>query len=213
MVGLFLFHQKLDADGAHREESGKDQWRFVQNSQSELWRTPGLLEGYGIRTQPSFRNTSAAVFGQLDWELSPKLTLLPGARLNYDEKSVAFKRETYGGLQTEDPALLALLRSVYSNQSFTADIDDWNLSGQLTLKYSPRNKTTLFGTYSLGFKPVGLNLGGLPTANGQPLTELAVVQPEKVNHFELGVKSSPIKHSTLNFTVFNTDVFDFKIQQ
>lgn len=210
VVGLYGFYQKLDPDGAHVEESGRDQWRFVMNNQNPLWQTPGLLDGYGIRTYPRFKNFSGALFGQLDWKITDKLVVLPGARLNYDQKYVNFKRETYGGLQTEDPALIALQRQVYSNQEFTADIDDWNLSGQLTTMYKINNKIRSFATVSTGFKPVGLNLGGLPTQNGQPMTELASIRPEQVLHYELGMKSELIRNFTLNATVFRTDIKDYQ---
>lgn len=210
VIGLFGFFQKLDPDGAHVEESGRDQWRFVMNNQNPLWQTPGLLDGYGIRTYPRFKNFSGALFGQLDWKITEKLVVLPGARLNYDQKYVNFKRETYGGLQTEDPALIAIQRQVYSNQEFTADIDDWNLSGQLTTMYKINNKIRSFATVSTGFKPVGLNLGGLPTQNGQPMTELASIRPEQVLHYELGMKSELIRNFTLNATVYRTDIKDYQ---
>jgi iron complex outermembrane receptor protein len=210
VVGIFAFYQKLDADGAHREESGRDQWRFVQNNQNPLWQTPGLLDGYGIRTNPSFKNFSGAIFGQIDWKVSKRFTVLPGIRLNYDQKDVNFKRETYGGLQTTDPDLLALQNSVYSNQAFTANIDDWNVSGQLTVNFKAHESVRLYGTYSIGFKPVGLNLGGLPTQNGEPITDLAVIKPERANHIEFGLKTEPFKNSTLNLTVFNTDIYNYQ---
>ncbi len=210
VVGVFAFYQKLDAIGAHREESGVDQWRFAQTNQNPLWQTPGLLEGYGIRTNPSFKNFSGAVFSQLDWKINSKFTVLPGLRLNYDQKEVDFRRETYGGLQTNDPELIVLQRSVYSDQVFSANVDDWNISSQLTLFYKLSNQIRLYSTYALGFKPVGLNLGGLPTSDGAPLTDLAVVKPEKTYHFEFGIKSEPNKFSTLNLSIFNTDIFDYQ---
>lgn len=210
VVGLFAFFQKLDADGAHVEESGRDQWRFVQNSQNILWKTPGLLDGYGIRTNPSFRNFSGALFGQLDWEMTKNITLHPGIRINYDQKEVDFSRKTYGGLQTQDAELIALQRSVYTNQAFTADIDDWNFSGQLTLNYKINKRVRLYTTYSIGFKPVGLNLGGLPTQDGEPMLDLAVIKPERANHFEIGIKTEPIKNSTLNITAFNTEIHNYQ---
>jgi iron complex outermembrane receptor protein len=210
VLGVFAFYQKLDADGAHREESGRDQWRFVQNNQNPLWRTPGLLEGYGIETYPSFRNFSGALFGQLDWKITNQMALLPGLRLNFDQKEIDFRRQTYGGLQTENRELLALKRSVYSDQAFTANVSDWNLSGQVTLHVKAHEKARLFSTYSLGFKPAGLNLGGLPTENDQPLTNLAVIKPERVNHLEFGLKTEPDRNSSLNFTIFNTDIFNYQ---
>jgi iron complex outermembrane recepter protein len=50
VIGAFILGQNLKSDPYHTEESGSAQWRFVQNTQDTLWETPGLLDGYGIRT-------------------------------------------------------------------------------------------------------------------------------------------------------------------
>ncbi len=210
VLGLFAFYQRLDPVGSHTEESGRDQWRFVQNNQNPLWQTPGLLDGYGIRSFPRSRSFSGAVFANLDWKITDRLLIMPGIRLNYDQKEVDFRRETYGGVETDDPALLALRRSVYSSQAFQANITDWNLSGQLTANYKLSQNVRAFGTYSIGFKPVGLNLGGLPTENGEPILDLAVIEPERVNHYEFGIKSEPNKNSTLNLSLFNSDISNYQ---
>ncbi|WP_108425412.1 TonB-dependent receptor [Flagellimonas amoyensis] len=209
-LGLFAFYQKLDAIGAHILEAGSDQWRFVQNNQDPLWETPGLLDGLTQETRPSFRNFSGALFGQLDWSFADKWSLLPGFRINYDQKEVDFENTVTGGLQTDDPALIALQNRVFTPMSFQTDIDDWNLSGQLTLSHILHENFRVYGTYSLGFKPVGLNLGGIPTEDGVPLLELAVVKPEKVDHFELGLKSEPFKNAIFNLTAFRTDIKDYQ---
>ncbi|WP_353127179.1 TonB-dependent receptor [Parapedobacter pyrenivorans] len=212
VVGLFAFGQSLNADPAHTEESGRDQWRFSQNSESPLWETPGLLEGYGIKTYPSLKTFSGAVFAQVDWAITPRLRLLPGIRLNYDDKSVNFRRETYGGLQTDDPDLLAIKNTVYSAQAFEADIDDTDVSGQLTVAFKATDKINTFATFSTGFRPVGLNLGGLPRENGQTMLELAVIKPERVRHYEVGVKAQPTRNVSLGLTLYNTDVADYQAQ-
>ncbi|MFD2742899.1 MULTISPECIES: TonB-dependent receptor [Sphingobacterium] len=212
VFGLYAFGQKLDADPAHTEMAGVDQWRFAQNSESSLWQTPGLFEGLGIRSYPSMRSFSTALFTQFDWKILPDLRLLPGLRLNYDDKSVNFRREVFGGLQTEDPALIALQRGLYSDQAFEARVDDTNLSGQITLAYKANEKINTFATFSTGFKPVGLNLGGLPNQDGQPMLELAVIRPERVAHYELGIKTNPTTNMQLNLTVYNTDVRDYQTQ-
>src|SRR5690606_1457238 len=135
VVGLFAFGQSLHAAPAHTEEAGRNQWRFSQNSESPIWQTTGLLEGYGIKTHPSLKTFSGAVFAQVDWAITPQLRVLPGIRLNYDDKSVDFRRETYGGLQTDDPELLAIKNAVYSAQAFQVDIDNTDVSGQLTVAF------------------------------------------------------------------------------
>lgn len=212
VIGVFILGQDLNTDPVHTEESGAAQWRFSQNSTSQLWRTPGLFDGFGINTTSRLQSLSSAVFGQIDWAFASKWHLLPGLRFNYDKKEVAFERKTYGGLQTTDPALLALKRVVYTDQSFTADAEDRNFSGQLTLSYRPSKKVNAFATYSTSYKPVGVNLGGLPTANGEVLVDLARVKPEYVNHAEIGVKTTPTQNVTLNLVIHATQIDDYQTQ-
>lgn len=214
VVGVYGIGQELLTSPEHIEESGRDQWRFVQTSTSPLWATPGLLDGYGIKTKSSLNTISAAVFGQLDFAITDALHVLPGIRYNYDEKRVDYKRTTYGGLETNDPALLALKKSVYSNQEFQAQVDNTNISGNLTLQYKFSDAINTYATYAKNFKPVGINLGGLPTETKsgvtRVMTELATVKPEEVDHIEIGIKTKPFKKTTLNATVFNTDIKNYQ---
>jgi iron complex outermembrane receptor protein len=212
VIGVFAIGQDLQTDPVHTEESGAAQWRFSQNTTSDLWRTPGLFDGYGIRTTSRLQTFSGAAFSQLDWTITNRLHLLPGIRYNYDQKEVVYDRKTYGGLETTDPALLALKRAVYTDQAFEVDVDESNLSGQLTLAYKASSRFNAFATYSTSFKPIGVNLGGLPTASGEVLIDLARVKPEYVTHFELGIKTSPTQNSTLNLVFHNTDIRDFQTQ-
>jgi len=212
VIGVFAIGQDLKTDPVHIEESGAAQWRFSQSSTSALWKTPGLLEGYGIKTTSRLKSFGGAVFGQLDWAITDKLHLLPGIRFNYDKKDVDYDRQTYGGLQTSDPALIALKNAVYTNQAFKVDVDENNFSGQATLAYKASAQLNAFATYSNSYKPVGVNLGGLPTANGAILTDLAKVKPEYVTHFEAGIKTRPTPQSTLNLVFYNTNIKDYQTQ-
>lgn len=214
VFGVFAIQQELESDPVHREELGPDQWRFlVPNAASAAqYRTPGLFDGFGTDSSPGLETFSAAVFGQLDWRLDDNLSLLTGLRFNYDEKDVNFTRIRSGGSVLTDPALLALRNAQYSNQAFQAKIDDDNVTGTLTLNYALNDAVNVYGTYSTGFKPVGLNLGGLPTDAGRVMTELAVIKPEYVQHYELGVKTSPLPNAWLNFVAYQTDIEDYQAQ-
>ena len=214
VFGLFAIKQDVEADTVHRGELGSDQWRFQNSNPSDeaLWRTPGLLDGLGTSTLPTLESFSAALYGQLDWRLSDRLNLLTGLRFNYDEKDVDFQRTVSGGLETDDPALIALQDSVYSEQSFAASIDNDNVTGTVTLNYALLDNVNVYGTYSTGYKPVGLNLGGLPRDSGRVMTELAVLEPEYVQHYELGVKTSPLPGATLNVVAYQTNIKDYQAQ-
>ncbi|MCG9791300.1 TonB-dependent receptor [Flavobacterium algicola] len=208
--GLFFINQKVITDGT--EESGSAQWRFAKSTTSSLWETPGLFEGYGIKTNSTIHSSSSAVFGQVNWAINDRLHLLPGIRFNYDKKEANYDRKTYGGLQTTDPALIALQRSVYSDQAFDTSTDNTDFSGNITASYKLSSKINTYATFAKSYKPVGVNVGGLPTLNGAPILELAVIKPEEVNHYEIGIKTTPFTNSVLNFTLFNTDVKDYQTQ-
>jgi len=212
VVGVFYMDQEVKITGT--EESGSAQWRFSQSStgtaNDALWRTPNLFEGYGIYTNASIKSKSAAVFASIDWQIVEHLHVLPGVRLNYDEKVVDYNRVARGGLETTDPALLALKNGVYSSQDYKADADETNFTYLFTLAYKPSRRINAFATYSTSFKPVGVNVAGLPTVNGEAATDLAVIKPEDTKHYELGIKSTPINNLTLNATFHSSDIKDYQ---
>ena len=209
VVGLYFIDQEVKVDGT--EESGFSQWRFSQSTtNTALWKTPGLFEGYGVYTKASIQSKSAAVFANLDWQIGDRFHILPGVRFNYDEKNVSYNRAAAGGLQTTDPTLLALKNGVYSSQAYLAYADERNITYQLTVSYKVTERVNAFTTYSTSFKPVGVNVAGLPTVNGAAATDLAVIKPEDVRHSEFGIKSNPVDNFILNLTLHNTDIKNYQ---
>jgi iron complex outermembrane receptor protein len=212
VAGVFAFHQALDSNPSFKQEQGYAAARFLL-APSAAAATRGLLDGYGYDQFLKFRNTSAAAFGQLEWLVTDRLRILPGLRFNYDDKSVDFDQVVYGGLQTTNPALMALKLSVLTPQAYVGDVDDTNTSGQLTVAYQVSSRVNTYATHATGFKSVGLNLNGVPTdALGDPVLSAATVKPEDVRHYEVGVKTEPFPGLTANFTIFNTGIKDYQTQ-
>jgi iron complex outermembrane receptor protein len=212
VVGVFGFHQTIASDRTFRQEQGAAAARVLLAPSANA-ATPGLLDGYGFRQFVDYRNTSAAVFGQVEWSLTDRLRVLPGLRFNYDSKAVDFDQQVYGGLQTTDPVLVALQRSILAPQRYSADVADTNVSGQFTAAYTVSSAVNAYATYATGFKSVGLNLNGVPTdANNQPVIAAATVKPEDVRNIEVGAKTQPFRGVTANATLFNTDIKDFQTQ-
>ncbi len=226
VVGLYYIDQEVKTDGL--EQSGKDQWAFSRTSRSRLWRTPGLLDNFGTRTNSSIKSQSAAAFANIDWEILEGLHVLPGIRFNYDRKDVFFDRRAFGGLDTatytksgitadslksEKKILQGFKNGVYRNQFYVADAVENNFTYQVTIAYRPNQKINAFATYSTSFKPVGVNVAGLPTissTNTAPDLSLAVIRPEYVTHYEFGIKSNPTDKLTLNVVYHNTDITDYQ---
>lgn len=210
VVGVFFIGQNLKSDPAHIEEAGPDQWRFQQNTtDTALWQTPGLFDGHGSSTVFTLESFGAAAFANLDWRITPWLHVMPGVRYNYDKKTVNYNRTAYGLYETTDPALMAI-RTIYTDQAFNFKASESNVTGQLTISFKPTDKVNAFGTYSTSYKPVGVNVGGLPTVNGQADLSLAQIKPEYTSHFEFGLKTVPSRHATLNVTAHYTEVEDYQ---
>jgi iron complex outermembrane receptor protein len=203
-VGAFAFHQKIRSTG--RQEQGAAAARFLL-APGALAATPGLLDRYGQTSDVRSTGTTVATFGQIEWTVTERVRILPGLRFNYDEKHVDYRSDVYGGLQTADPALIALQRSVLAPQAYEAGAHSGNVSGQLTAAIQARPGVNLFATYATSYKPVGLNLSGLPTdASGQPALALATVEPEDERHIEVGLKTEPWRGATANLAVYDTAI-------
>lgn len=210
VVGVFAFRQTIDSNGL--QEQGSAAARFLL-APTPAALTPGLLDGYGQTSTIASEHVSAAVFGQLEWSVTDRLRILPGLRFNYDQKEVDYDSQVYGGLATADPALIALQRSILAPQSYSAEADDTNLSGQLTIAYDVTDNANVYATYATSFKSVGLNLGGLPTdAAGNPILSAATVRPEEVSHIELGLKSTPLPGVRANITFYETTIENYQAQ-
>jgi iron complex outermembrane receptor protein len=212
VAGAFLFRQDIQSDPVIKQEQGSAAARFLL-APGAAASTPGLLDGYGFNQNLKYDNVSAALFGQLQWSIGDRLRVLPGLRLNYDTKNVDFDQQVYGGLQTTNPALLALKLSVLAPQAYKTNVDDTNTSGQLTVAYKIGERANAYATYATGFKSVGLNLNGVPTdANNNPVLAAAAVKPEHVRNYEAGVKTTPFRTVTANLAVFDTEIEDFQAQ-
>jgi iron complex outermembrane receptor protein len=229
VVGLFYIDQEVKITGT--EESGSAQARFAKSStgnnantpgitNDQLWATPGLLEGYGIYTNASIKSQSAAAFASADWEVVKSFHLLPGVRINYDNKDVFYDRVARGGLDIANSnnsdavkaELQKIKNGVYSSQQYVADADEKNFTYSVTAAYRPGKRINAFATYSTSYKPVGVNVAGLPSVVGgnAPDLSLAVIKGEKTKHYEIGVKTTPLDNLILNINFHNSDIKDYQ---
>ncbi len=215
VIGAFGFRQTVRTQGVQQQGAAASRWLLAPSSALSL--NPAVLDGLTARNDIRLDNTSAALFGQLTYTITPALSLQPGLRLNYDKKSGLFNSvvtDAAGNLvlfgQT-DPIKVAQ-RGVLAPQYFRPSFSDWNVSYDLTLAYQATPDVNLYATYSRSFKSGGINLNGVPAdAAGNPILAAGTVAPESVHHYEAGIKTQLFdRHVTFNLTAFWTDVGNYQ---
>ncbi|WP_343520838.1 TonB-dependent receptor [Sphingomonas sp.] len=215
VIGAFAFYQDIHTTGTQRQGPAASRWLI--NPSNALSNDPTVLDGLTAENDIRLKNFSGALFGKLNWNVTDQITLSPGIRLNYDDKVgsyVSIVRDAQGNLvpatggtprQVEQRT--ALQPQAFEDEAYRA----WNVSYDLTASYKPSRDVLLYATYAHTFKSGGLNLNGVPVVAGVAQTQLAQVDPEKVDHFEIGAKTQFWdRKATFNITGFWTIIKDYQ---
>lgn len=208
VLGAFYFWQSIDTQGL--QVQGPAASAFLLNPTSAGGRNPATLNGLTSRNTIGFTNTSAALFGKLTWHVDDRLSVAPGLRLNYDRKDGTYLSTVTNGAGSTN--LTSDQRGVLSPQSYTPSFTNWNLSGDLTVAYTFNPNVHYYATYARSYKSGGINLSGLPLdGQNNPILATQTVRPEKVNHFELGLKTQfADRRATVNIAGFWTEISDYQ---
>ncbi len=222
VAGVFGFYQTIDTQGIQEQGPAASRWLLAPTS--PLASNPAVLNGLVANNTIGFKNTSVAAFGQASWKVTDALTIQPGIRINYDRKTGSYDSVVTGtasngtrqlvifsGPFANDP-WIAAQRGVLAPQFFEPAFSDWNLSYDLTLAYQIAPDIRSYATYAKTFKTGGINLSGVPNdAAGNPLLAAGSVKPEKVDHFEVGLKTQFWdRRATLNLAGFWTEIRDYQ---
>lgn len=218
VLGAFGFKQRIDTQGLEQQGINASRWNLT----GALASNPAVLNGLTARNTQFLKSTSAALFGQLSWQVTDALTVQPGVRLNYDKKSGFYQRRVFDGAGAEiscfNPAppagsIRAAQCGIYQPQLSAPSVKDWNFSYDLNVNYKIANDVLAYATYAKSFKTVGINQNGLPTDTlGNPITAAGTVKPESVNHYEVGIKTQFWdRKATFNLAAFRTDISDYQV--
>lgn len=215
VLGAFAFNQRIDTQGLEQHGINSSRWTIAPNN--ALSNDPSVLNGLTARNTQFLKSTSAALFGQLSWKVTDSFIIQPGVRLNYDKKSGFYQRRVFTGTGVELTGRETDARSraqlaVFSPQESAPSDTDWNLTYDLTASYELAPDVLGYATYARSFKTIGINQNGLPTdANGVPIAAAGTIRPEKVDHFEVGLKSQFWdRKATLNLAAYRTDIRDYQ---
>jgi iron complex outermembrane receptor protein len=129
------------------------------------------------------KNEAWAVFGQGDYDLTDQWTLTAGIRWSYDDKEL----DTPDGVSD-------------------ADIDDDQISGNLSLSYALTEYSNIWGKIASGFR--GPSIQGRNVGFGGPSS---VADSETITSFELGYKAEFMDNrARLNAAIYYYEVDDIQ---
>ena len=209
VAGVFGYRQTIRTTGVQAQGAAAN--LFTNGPVSGA--NAAVLNGLTQTNKIDFENNSLAAYGQLTWNVTDKLRIQPGLRVNYDTKDATYNATVTGGIANPTAAQLAQQRAALPAQFYTARYRKANLAGDINISWGPADDVLLYAVYSRSFKSGGLNLNGLPfRADGVTVaTELAQVKPERVNHFEAGLKTQWWgRRITANLTTYRTDIDDYQ---
>jgi len=189
----------------------------------------GLPAGFTDATPGPFyravmkgRSKSYAAFTHWDFSLTDRVSLALGARFSREEKrgSLAFSFVNFGNAVSGFNPFFAI--GLVPGPSFDVPTRNDAASGTASLSYKFTKDVMAYASYNRGFKAGGLNLdetgAGLVANNpvlspgGQPLDPR--YRPEKVDAFEVGIKSSYLgRRARTNIAFFYNRIKDLQVAQ
>jgi len=216
VAGVFGYRQTIATDSRTAQGAAANLFSNGPpnpNTPANLATQAAVLNGLLQQANVAYENNSLAAYGQLTWNLTDALRVQPGIRFNYDTKDAVYDARQSGGIANPTTAQQAQKNASLAAQFYTASYNGFNVSGDINVSWRPAEDILLYGVYSRSFKSGGLNLNGLPfLADGVTVaTALAEVRPEKVDHFEGGIKMQVWdRKATVNLTAYHTKIKDYQ---
>lgn len=179
-AGTYFFHQ------------------YVPNKQAtHFGKDAGLLGlpdiDFSTISTTKAKSTGIAVYGQVDYSLMDKLSVIAGLRFDYEDKSL----DVRGEYQKDGQDAFVTTPDTSGSANFSA------ISPKLGLKYELSRNSNLFVNYSRGYRTGGLTQ--LAPDPSQP--PLYPYDPEYSNNVELGIKNNFLDDRLrINLTAFFTNV-------
>jgi iron complex outermembrane receptor protein len=148
------------------------------------------LNGLGAFSHVVPATYSYAGYGQATWHVSPDVRLTAGLRYTQEHKTglyAASQTGDFAAISTFPTALQAKItayRNAYApTSSYDATNNTGNLSGTVIAAWDVARDVHAYASYARGYKSPGINLVA------QTLGVNIFVKPEKVDDYELGIKT------------------------
>ena len=176
-----------------------------------LYTANPLLPGLTAFTNADIGTNTAAGFADFSYDFTDQLSLSVGGRYTWDKRSAFILRQNYlfGGnpvFGTTGTPFGAPQTNFNGSKRFS------KFTPKASLAFKPNSDTTLYASYSQGFKGGGFDPRGVGVnaPAGVSQAEFLSFRPEKVDSYELGFKASLLDRriyiATAAFWMDYTDV-------
>jgi iron complex outermembrane receptor protein len=157
------------------------------------------IDGFFGATTVTHENTSWSLYGQVSYELNDKTTITGGLNWTDDEKTLRVGQQNVDGF--------AVVIGAATVQDYDdVEVDDSQLSGDLSINYKIDRSTSVYGRVAYGFRA--------PTIQGRDVafeSAPSVADAETVTSFEIGFKSDMLDNTLrLNGAIYYYQIDDMQ---
>lgn len=193
-LGLYYFTQDIDQNNIQAGTAGLNLLGALP---------PGAI--VGTRLESDFSETNYAVFGQGEYAVTDKLSLIGGLRILKSEIDGSQEKFVANG------AVAPFAGQNMSNGLQSAEDEDTALVWRAGAQYFVDEETNIFATVTRGYKSAGI-VQGL-TINPVTGNTLPTVAPEIPTQFEAGIRRASADGRLItNLTGFFGQIEDFQAQ-
>ncbi|GAA5524850.1 pesticin receptor [Microbulbifer aestuariivivens] len=185
------YTQEVRLNGATESTTWVTGLYYYKDDRGLVTEAPTTADGLWHQEIVTLDSESWALFGQLEYSLSPTLTLVSGLR--YTEEERQFTQES-------GP-------SFYDPLSVRDDLTESATTGRIGLDWRPMDDTLAYASYSTGFKS-----GGFSGSYNASLEATRPVGAEDIRNIELGLKTTLANGYRLNAALFHYTVEDYQAQ-
>ena len=190
------------------------------------WFPSSTLVGTGSQERVDYNATSIAIFGQITFNLSDRISWTVGGRYSEEEKDATYQTTANDPFSARDLRQVALsgtdglfwalrpLQLHLTSEPGADSFEDDDISFATSVNYELNDAISVYARWAQGYKAGGLNLNGtIGQQPGNPVPSYAnnEFDSETSESWEAGMKSFLLDNTLqLNATVFYQTTEDFQ---
>lgn len=152
-------------------------------------------------------NRSLAAYGQVSYALTARFSVTAGARYNEDRRQLVSRNARRVGSATACRISPALLDELGVCQATRPERSFNYVPFTVGFEFTPNASSLLYAKFSQGFRAGGYNL------RGTNAIDMDTFEPERVDSYELGIKTDLSERLRVNLALFHNDFEDIQLLQ